>query len=187
MAGDRVWWYRTILRSGLVDSEYYAAQRGWRSALTRRAVWDYVTRGHRIGLSLNPLVDELIAGRDLPEPARVPALYAYLVSDRATVRINPWWNEPENARYGDGASTGFLPPLERAWRDRSAVLRLTAGPETTAVSVEEYRGWALKAAHEWAALRREGTIRWARDRTAVKQAEISVVRFLQRQDRESVV
>ena len=184
-AGDRVWWYRTILRSGLVDSEYYAAQRGWKSATSRRAVLDYVTRGYRIGLSLNPLVDELITGRDLPEPARVPSLYAYLVSDRATVRINPWWNAPENARREDVAGgEDFLPPLEQAWADRSIIMRLAAGEHAFAASVEEYRRSALSAAHEWAAYRRDGATRWAEDRQASAEAEVTVVRFLQRQDRD---
>lgn len=184
VAGDRVWWYRTILRSGLVDTEYYAAQRGWRSTTTRRAVWDYVTRGHRIGLSLNPLVDELIAGRDLPEPARVPALYAYLVSDRTTVRINPWWNEPEDARQEYGGGADYLPPLERAWSDRSVILNLSAGEDEFPVSVEEYRGWALSAAHEWAALRRGGSPWHARSFQRIPEAKVTVVRFLQRQDRD---
>ena len=112
--GDRALWARTIRAAGVVDAEFYAAQRGWRSSSQRRAVRDYVRTGFRRGLSLNPLVDELVAGRELPEPWRVPALYAYLVSDRATVRLHPWWDdaefsEPVQSEHAQG-------PLERVWK-----------------------------------------------------------------------
>ncbi len=69
-------------------------------------------------LSLNPLFDELVAGRALPEPDRVPALYAYLVSDRRTVSVHPWWDAP-----ADGHRAGALRHLTtsgRAGRARSS-------------------------------------------------------------------
>lgn len=181
-AADRIWWYRRIAKSGLVDVEFYAAQRGRRRSGLRRSIWHYVTRGHRLGLSLNPLVDELIAGRDLPEPARVPAIYAYLVSDRATVRINPWWGEPQAAREDYGHDSGALAPLEQAWSEPSRQLDLTFGEQHFTVTVRDYREWAIDSAREWASNRRATNPRVV---GAPKlDAAVSIARFIQRQDRD---
>jgi hypothetical protein len=144
--GDRLWWWRAIVRSGLVDAEYYAAQRGRRRTGVRRAAFDYVGRGHRAGRSLNPLVDEIVLGQGLPEPDRVPPLYAYLVSDRLTVRVNPWWDAPADPRpRPDGAA-----PLDHVWatRDAGSAITLRAGRRELEVTVEEYRRQALEAVRE---------------------------------------
>lgn len=167
---DRVVWARRIGRSGLVDSEFYAAQRGWSRAGNGRAICDYVIRGHRRGLSLNPLFDELVAGRGLPESHRVPALYAYLVSDRWTVVVHPWW-EARSVSVDPR-----LPPLEDAWatRDASSIDVRVAGVLRT-IPVGEFRHWALEAAREW----HRGQNRAPRgDREGV------VVRMLQLRDRD---
>lgn len=168
-AADRVVWARTILRSSLVDAEFYAAQRGWARADARRAVADYVARGFRHGFSLNPLFDELVAGRALPEPDRVPALYAYLVSDRRTVSVHPWWD----ARSGveaDGPA-----PLDRVWAERAdATVRLEVGGREREVSVPELRRWAIDAARAW----RRGSAPSPPERADV------VIRLVQRRDRD---
>lgn len=161
--GDRLWWWRAIRRSGLVDPEFYAVQRGWRSAGVGRAALDYVGRGHRDGLSLNPLVDELVLGRGLPEADRVPALYAYLVSDREGVRTHPWW---------DGAGG-----LEATWAARaSASVRLRFGDAQHEVPVRALRDWALGAAAAW----RRGSVDGMSTRV---DGDIAVIRLLQSGDR----
>lgn len=146
-AGDRVLWTRRIVRSGLVDAEYYAAQRGWRVARGRRAVRDYVRHGFRDGLSLNVLIDEIIAGRDLPESGRVPALYAYLVSDRGTVRVHPWWSAPTYMESTDAEGQG---PVELAWaRGVDTPLTIRIGGVERVMSLGALRNEALVAAREW--------------------------------------
>jgi hypothetical protein len=169
-AGDRVLWGRVIAQSGLVDAEFYAAQRGWPRADVRRSVADYVARGFRAGLSLNPLFDELVAGRALPEPDRVPALYAYLVSDRRTVSIHPWWDAP------GAAVPDAPPPLDDVWARRAdARVTVTVGRRSRSVAVAELRHWALNAARQW---------RDDRHPPAGGASPDLVVRLLQRRDRD---
>jgi hypothetical protein len=152
-----------VRRSGLVDAEFYAAQRGWRWAGAARAALDYVRRGHLDGLSVNPLVDELVLGRGLPEADRVPALYAYLVSDREAVRTHPWW---------DGARG-----LERTWAERDAAsVRVEVAGRTHEVPVTMLRGWALDAVSAW----RRGEARLPGERS---EADVAVIRLLQPTDR----
>ncbi len=173
--GDRALWARTIRAAGVVDAEFYAAQRGWRSSSQRRAVRDYVRTGFRRGLSLNPLVDELVAGRELPEPWRVPALYAYLVSDRATVRLHPWWDdaefsEPVQSEHAQG-------PLERVWkRGGGTPLRFQFGTLELSLTLNDFRDVALQAAHEW----HRGTDLIP---AGVDSEDPSVLWLVQRQDR----
>ncbi|KAA9111248.1 CgeB family protein [Microbacterium rhizomatis] len=169
-AADRLWWARAIAASGLVDAEYYGAQRGWADTSPARAVKDYVRRGFRAGLSLNPLFDELIAGRSLPEPDRVPALYAYLLSDRFTVRLHPWWDAPSTPVRGD------RPALETVWDARAdATITVRIGSITREVAVVDVRAWALEAAHEW----RHGKA----SRSPAGEGDL-VVRLLQKRDRD---
>lgn len=171
-AADRLVWWRAIRGSGLVDAEYYAAQRGWRGGGAARAIADYVTRGFRQGLSLNPLFDELVAGRSLPEPDRVPALYAYLVSDRRTVSVHPWWDAPASARDDDDAA-----PLDLVWKRRgSSVVTVRIGERSQTVPVAQLRSWAMEAARQW----RGGTI----DPGPGAARNDVVIRLLQRGDRD---
>ena len=174
--GDRALWAKTIRTAGVVDADFYAAQRGWRSGSERRAVRDYVRSGFRRGLSLNPLVDELVAGRELPEPWRVPALYAYLVSDRATVRLHPWWDSADFSGSRDsGDARG---PLERAWAGGDgASLRLRLGALTLSLALGDFRQLAIRAAHEW---HREDSAVPA----GVDSEDPSVLWLVQRQDRD---
>ena len=177
--GDYAWWARAIIASGLVDAEFYAAQRGWSRVGVRRAVVDYVIRGHRRGISLNPLVDELVMGAGLPESSRVPALYAYLVSDRSTVRVHPWWDgrtAPEVRRARDA-----VPPLETAWASRAdGMLELRVGEVTSAVPTAVFRQWSLDAAAGW----RHGDSAAPAEPAAGSEArEVGVLRLVQRGDR----
>lgn len=174
--GDRAWWWRAIAASGLVDTEYYAAQRGWSRVGVRRAALDYVLRGHRRGLSLNPLVDELVMGDGLPEAGRVPALYAYLVSDRTTVAVHPWWDA---GAYGSTLPSGQA-ALEHAWRTRAdGELTLSIGSRTRTVPTATVRQWALEAAERWAA----GAQAPSQTSEAGAAVSLSVVRLVQRGDR----
>ena len=178
-AADRVWWVRAISRSGLVDSEFYAAQRGVRALTEHRAVWHYVARGFRQGLSLNPLFDEVFAGGKLPEVFRVPALYAYALSDRPTVEVHPWWRAVEHGRHL--AATGVTAPaLEHVWGARdTAEIDLTIDANVVRVPVRQFREWALEAARAWA--RRDFSEQGAR--RPPEGVEISVLRMIQVNDR----
>ncbi|MDF2917438.1 MAG: uncharacterized protein K0S70_1655 [Microbacterium sp.] len=142
-AADRVWWWRVIRRSGLVDSSYYAAQLGLPQMPVEAAVWHYIVRGFRRGYSVNPLFDEIHAGGVLPEVYRVPALYAYLLSDRPTVDVHPLWDA--RALGGDGASGA----LERLWALRHTEIPLRVGGESQLLTVTDFRSRAIDAARRW--------------------------------------
>ena len=132
---------RTVLRSGLIDGEYYAAQRRWTRGGNLRAAADYVSRGFRAGLSPNPLFDELFAGRELPDLGLVPALYAYLVSDRVSVRVHPWW--ADEAYRARNAVVGGA--LEHAWRRPAASVTAEVSGRRRDLTVAEWRRIALDA------------------------------------------
>lgn len=172
---DRVWWSRLIRRSGLVDAEFYAAQLGVARVPTGVAIWHYVARGFRRGLSLNPLFDEVFAGGGLPEVFRVPALYAYLVGERATIAVHPWWDAVA-ATGADGT-----PALERVWADRSQELALRVGDRQRRMTVEELRGTAIEAARAWA--RPERTARVRRESGRQVDSGVALVRLVQDRDR----
>lgn len=167
---DRIWWARAITRSSLVDPEFYAAQLGARRLPRSVAIAHYVVFGFRRGMSLNPLFDDLIAGGELPEVLRVPALYAYLVSERETVQVHPWWDA-----VAFGARAGAA-GLEHAWSHPELELELTVGARSLRLTVAEVRGRALSAARTW---RRHRALR----NVARSHAEIAVVRPVQAHDR----
>ncbi len=103
----------------------------------------YVTRGFRRGMSLNPLFDDIVAGAELPEVLRVPALYAYLLSERETVRVHPWWDAEEYGRVHGGAG------LEHAWANMESAITLRAAGRSVTLSVAEVRQVALRGARSW--------------------------------------
>ncbi len=137
-------------------------------------MWHYVARGFRRGLSLNPLFDEVFAGGGLPEVFRVPALYAYLVGERATIAVHPWWNATELA--GDGA-----PGLERAWNDPSIELSLRVGDTERSMTASEMRHLALEAARSWSAGGHSSRIGAAR--AGGTRTRDAVIWFIQARDR----
>ncbi len=140
---DRLWWARTIARSAVVDSEFYAAQLGLRRLPRSLVIAHYVVSGFRRGMSLNPLFDDIVAGGELPEVMRVPALYAYLLSERETVRIHPWWDAEEHGRTVGG------PALEHVWAHRDELIRLRVAGREASLTVSEVRRLAIASARSW--------------------------------------
>ena len=178
-AADRIWWARAIRRTGLVDSEFYAAQRGRHALSDRRAVAHYVARGFRNGLSLNPLFDEVFAGGTLPEVFRVPAMYAYAVSDRPTVSVHPWWDAVEHGRRLAIDGSG-VPALERVWNARdTAEIDLTIAGKTVRVPFRQFREWALFAARAWSRKDFSERVVWQ----APERAATTLIRMVQKNDR----
>lgn len=112
---DRAWWARTIRRADIVDLEAVAAQLG-RPITASAAIRQYVRGGFRRGFSLNPLMMERTVSRQLPDPDRVPALYAYLVNDRARLDVSPHWDAPALAAEYPDALNDPAGPLGFAWR-----------------------------------------------------------------------
>ncbi|MDQ1083249.1 MULTISPECIES: glycosyltransferase [Microbacterium] len=167
---DRLWWARTIARSGLVDREFYAAQLGLRWLPRSAAIAHYVITGFRRGMSMNPLFDDIVAGGELPEVMRVPALYAYLLSERETVRIHPWWDAEEHGRRIGG------PALEHVWSRRDEALRLSAADRETFLTVAEIRRSAIASARSWRRHRIPAV-------GAAPAAETGLIRPLQARDR----
>lgn len=174
-AADRLWWFRIIRRSTLVDAEFYAAQLGVSRIRADVAIWHYVAKGFRRGLSLNPLFDEVFAGGGLPEVFRVPALYAYLVGERETIAVNPWW-DAVGMSGADGVAA-----LERVWSDRSTELVLRVGERERRMDVAALRDLAIDAARRWS---------WGRhlpsggESAGVRTGEpFRVIRFIQARDR----
>ena len=171
-AADRVWWYRVISASPLVDPEYYAAQLGLRRLPASVAIAHYVIRGFRRGMSLNPLFDDVVAGWELPEVTRVPALYAYLVNERETISIHPWWDA-----VAYGAEHGG-PGLEAAWGRRESGLQVRVAGHEWTLTVAEIRRRAISAARQW----RRGT----RKGQAAPPRDVALIRIVQAHDRRYV-
>ncbi|PRB01261.1 glycosyltransferase [Microbacterium sp. MYb64] len=112
LAADRFWWARTIRRADVVDVSYAGLQLG-RRVSARAAVRAYVSGGFREGLTLNPLFAERLVSAQLPDSDRVPALYAYLVTDPARIETSLAWDAPAYATaHASGAGRG---PLADAW------------------------------------------------------------------------
>lgn len=174
-SADRVWWWRVIRRSGLTDSAFYAAQLGVRRILPALAIAHYVVHGFRRGLSLNPFFDEITAGGHLPEVFRVPAMYAYLLSEKETVAIHPLWDAPEHARRLGIDSSGAL---EHLWSHPDAELELTIGGATSRCTVRQLRAAALAAARSWRPLANAGL-----DRGGGDESDLTLLRIVQKRDR----
>lgn len=171
---DRPRWVRAISGSGLVDSAFYAAQLGRAEIGERVAIWHYVTTGFRRGMSLNPLFDEIFAGGNLPEVFRVPALYAYVVSDRVSVAVHPLWNA---VRESEERGT---PALEDLWSRRAAAtLTVRAGAHCRELSVALLRESAIEDARRWAG----GDLFPAAASDAGDDAHAVILRIIQRGDR----
>jgi hypothetical protein len=112
-AADRFWWARTIRRADVVDTAYTGLQLG-RTVSLHGAIRAYVRGGFRDGLTLNPLFAERLVSAQLPDADRVPALYAYLITDPARIETSQAWSAPA---YADAhPSDGEAGPLGRAWR-----------------------------------------------------------------------
>lgn len=141
---DRVWWTVAILRSDLVDEEYYGAQFGKAHPGRSWAVRHYVFRnGYLRGHSLNPFFDEERAGASLPDRDRVPALYAYLLSHAENVQVHPLWR-PEDQ---DVESRGHV--LSDLTAGRCSRLQCRVGDTRWAVDAAEFRRLTVAAANNW--------------------------------------
>lgn len=172
-AADRLWWFRVIRRSGLVDADYYAAQLGLRALPADVALAHYVSIGFRRGLSVNPLFDEVTAGGNLPEVFRVPAMYAYLLSDRDSVQVHPLWDAVAYAR-----AHGTDAPVEHAWSTPDTTVRLRHEGVERDVRVSDLRSLATAESRHW----RTGRIRLlSSDESA--GSEVLLVRPVQNRDR----
>lgn len=132
---DTLHWFRVVLSSGLVDPEFYSSQRCRRATPAWWAAAHYVSIGFRAGRSPNPLFDELHSGSQLPDHDRVPALYAYLVSDRVSVSVHPWW------RMDSDDPRTLLAEVWSGPRDRCVTLRV--GPNERRVTVDQCRRQAI--------------------------------------------
>lgn len=146
---DRIWWSRVIRRADVVDLAFVRAQTG--AALSARAaIRRYVSGGFRRGFGLNPLFEERTVSRQLPDAARVPALYAYLVNDRRDVAVSPAWNAPRYAQHVPAALADPGGPLGHAWRQAQQGGTIAFGPRGERVL--EGRA-ALRAAYDAASTR----------------------------------
>lgn len=153
-----------------MDAAFYAAQLGVPALPRPLAIAHYVAWGFRRGMSLNPLFDDIVAGGELPEVMRVPALYAYLLSERETVRIHPWWDAEEYGRAHGG------PGLEHVWEDPAREIVLSCAGRSLRLSVAQARSLAIGAARSW----RRHRIPPA---TSGGRAGVGLVRPLQARDR----
>lgn len=133
IALDRLWWARTIRRARIVDLDVVAAQLG-RRVSARRAVRLYVRDGFRSGFVLNPLLMERTVSRQLSDADRVPALYAYLVNDRARLQTSPNWDAVALAKSSPAALEDPAGPLGFMWRRARRDGRLDLGPADAPVS-----------------------------------------------------
>lgn len=98
----------------VVDIEYVRAQGGPRS--TRAAIRRYTRGGFRSDFAVNPLFMERFVSAQLPEPGRVPALYAYLVSDASNIIVSVAWDAEAYDRRTPAARGDAGRSLGHAWR-----------------------------------------------------------------------
>lgn len=144
---DVLWWERTISRAGLVDIEFVRAQLG-REISSRAAVRAYVRGGFRAGLSLTPLMCEATIRRQLPDPERVPALYAYLVNDKGDLQVSPHWDAPNYLRHNPESSHNPAGPPGHVWslRAHDPLLPLGPGDQPLDVALSRFRHTAIRGA-----------------------------------------
>lgn len=144
-AVDRFWWSRTIRRADVVDAEFAALQLG-RRVSTRGAIKAYVSGGFRTGLTLNALFTEHLVSRQLPDAERVPALYAYLVTDPAHIETSLAWDAPAYAAsHASGLPGG---PLRQAWRSLTSGASVTLRGGHTVDLAELHSTAARSLAHD---------------------------------------
>ncbi|MFJ6653179.1 glycosyltransferase [Microbacterium sp. NPDC091313] len=128
-----------------MDIEFVRAQGG---PHTRRgAIRRYVRGGFRQGFGLNPLFMEQLVSMQLSDAGRVPALYAYLVNDRARIRTSVLWDAPQWGQHHPDAEADAAGPLGSAWRSLvaggSVALGAPASPST--MGLAELRTLARRA------------------------------------------
>ena len=132
-AVDRVWWSRTIRRAEVVDLDHVQLQVGRRLSVNA-AIRAYVRGGHREGMSLNPLFLEGRVGSQLPDAGRVPALYAYLISDQTKVHTSETWDAPAYAAAHPDSLRAPGGPVGAAWRSLLDGGRVDIGVGSDAVA-----------------------------------------------------
>lgn len=111
---DRLWWARTIAAADVVDLDYVRAQGGPRSS--RAAIRHYTRVGYRTDFALNPLFMERLVSSQLPDAGRVPALYAYLISDAEDIEVSVAWDAVGYSRRVPGSRQAQGRELGHSWR-----------------------------------------------------------------------
>ncbi len=111
---DRLWWARTIAAADVVDLDYVRAQGGPRSS--RAAIRHYTRVGYRTDFALNPLFMERLVSSQLPDAGRVPALYAYLISDAEDIEVSVAWDAVGYSRRVPGSRQAQGRELGHGWR-----------------------------------------------------------------------
>ena len=130
---DRYWWARLIRGANVVDLEFVSAQLDRPIKTARQAIRCYVDGGFARGLSVNPFFCDQQVSPQLPDSDRVPALYAYLVSDARAIEVSPLWSVREYvAQFETDTSTreslhSGTSPFVRFWQDVSASGQVTLG------------------------------------------------------------
>lgn len=124
---DRWWWARTIAAADVVDMDYVRAQGGPRTR--RAAIRRYTRSGYRFDFSLNPLFMERLVSSQLPDAGRVPALYAYLVSDADDIEVSVAWDAIAYGRHEVTARRAPGRSLGHGWRAarRTGTIHLRSG------------------------------------------------------------
>ncbi len=112
---DRLQWSHVIRRADVIDLDFVELQLS-RRVSERGATRIYVDGGFARGFSLNPLFLEQMVSLQLPDSDRVPAMYAYLVSDPADVSTGVSWDAPSYAATYPESLDAPGGPLGHAWR-----------------------------------------------------------------------
>lgn len=94
--------------------EFVRAQGGPRTI--RGAIRRYTRTGYRSDFALNPLFMERLVSSQLPDAGRVPALYAYLVSDAEDVGLSVAWDAVDYDRRVPAARQAPGRALGHGWR-----------------------------------------------------------------------
>lgn len=139
---------RLLVRSGLIDTQLYAAQLGVETVGLADAAAHYVAWGHWAGLTINPLLDDRSLRDGLPKSGR-PIAYDYLRRRSWDVPVSPLWDSraylrahPESADHPAGPA-GHL--WDRVRRDPDVQIPAREG----SVSWRTLEALHTQASREW--------------------------------------
>lgn len=141
-----------ILKSGLVDAQFYAAQVGVDDMTDAEAAEHYVRSGHSAGLTVNPFLDDATLREGLGSTGR-PAAFDYLWSRSWRTAVSPFWDveryidEHPEALQHDSGPVGDVWARVRANPD--TVIPVGRGGDVIFTPFREWRMGMMNAYSEW--------------------------------------
>lgn len=148
-----------LVRTGLVDVDYYAAQTGARPVGRLSAARHYLASGEVEGLSLHPLFEPESVGRRGRGARSVLLRYLTDPTLRSAASPHPVWAGPVPSGGAPAVAPG---DAWLAWaRSTTPESTVPVRPGSRAVTWAELRSGIVHAAREWRSGAPEGVVDWA--------------------------